>query len=230
MRPEGGDAVGVHGIEEVGSLNVEVGETPEGLVGLSAHDKSPAAVAGLHRLISRGFDGLSFIEGSAGGVVDSCGDFQRETDGDVASVFCWRTEDPGLSPDGDVAKAADLKDAGGRIDLVASAVVDGDVGDDAPARRELIFEADVEDVLVISDGRAAGDLLVADEVLVGVEDAIPNVDGEIVNGETAGSALVRRLEELVDLDELIHGSLVGMCGDASLGEGVIAAHGCRECD
>ena len=28
LRPEGGDAVGVHGIEEVGSLNVEVGEAP----------------------------------------------------------------------------------------------------------------------------------------------------------------------------------------------------------
>src|SRR5271170_1603807 len=163
LRPKAGNAVGVHGIKEVLSLGVNIGAVPEGLVGLRAYDESPATVAGLQGGVCGGYDHLSLIECGSGGVVNARGDFECEADGDIATVLGGWTEDPGLSADGYVAEAADLIDTRRRIDLVAGAVVDGDVCDDAPAWGDTIFEADIKDVLVILDGGGPGDLVVADE-------------------------------------------------------------------
>ena len=78
---------------------------------------------------------------------------------------------------------------------------------------------------VVFDGVGAGDLVAALEVFVGVEDAIADVDGEVVEGEATGSASV------VEPDELVHGALVGVGGDASLGERLGSGEGCcRKCE
>ena len=131
-----------------------------------------------------------------------------------------------MRSDGYVAEAADLVDAGGSIELVAGAVVDGDVGDKTPARGEAILKADVEDVLMIPHRGWPCDLFVAYEVFVGVEDTVADVDGEVVEGEATAVA-----GAIVEFDELAHDALVGVCGDAPLSECVGVGGDCRgECD
>src|SRR5581483_10260963 len=146
-------------------------------------------------------------------IVDAGGDLELGADGDVAAVFSRSAEDPRLCTDERVTEAADLEDAGGRIDLIARAIEDGDVGDETPVRGELVFDADVEDVLVIADGVGARDFGGPLEVLVGVEDAVADVEREVVDGKARGwAALVRGYE-------LGEDALVSVSGDAALGEG-----------
>ena len=66
---------------------------------------------------------------------------------------------------------------------------------------------------MVSDGVRAGDLFVADEVFVGVEDAVADGDDEVVDGETPWRG------RGVEGDELTHDALVGVGGNASLSAG-----------
>src|SRR5260370_39421379 len=79
---------------------------------------------------------------------------------------------------------------------------------------EAMIEGEIEDVLVVLDGVGPSDLVVGDEVFVGVEDAVADGDGEVVDGEAPWSA------SGVECDELAHDALVCVGGDASLSEGV----------
>src|SRR5258708_35488215 len=84
--------------------------------------------------------------------------------------------------DWNIANAGDEIDADGRIDLVARALQDRDIGDDAPAAGELIVDADVKQKLVIFDliviDGALRLLIGANEVAEGIEFAETDVDGE----------------------------------------------------
>src|SRR5260370_36830086 len=106
---------------------------------------------------------------------------------------------------------------------MASAVVYGNIGNEAPARGEAIFEADIEDVLVVLDGVGPSDLVIADEVFVGVEDAVADGDGEVVDGEAPWSA------SGVECDELTHHALVCVGSNASLSVSAATGKG-RSCE
>src|SRR5207248_3848610 len=75
---------------------------------------------------------------------------------------------------------------------------------------------------MVSGCVGAGDLFVADEIFIGVEDAIADGDGEVVDGEAVRSGW------RVECDELTHDALVGVGSDASLREG--AAGGKNRCE
>ncbi len=81
-----------------------------------------------------------------------------------------------------IADAANAINADWRIDLVARALQDWHIGDDAPAAGELIVDADVKEKLVVFDlsaKQSALSLLVgADEVAEGIEFAKEDVNGE----------------------------------------------------
>lgn len=126
---------------------------------------------------------MSFIEGRACGVVYAGWDLECRADSDVAVTLSGRPEDPGLCADGDIAETADLKDGGGRIKLVACSVINGDVSDEAPSRGELVLDAYIEDVLVVANRGGAGYLIGADVILIGIEDAVADVDGQVVDGK-----------------------------------------------
>src|SRR5260370_29250708 len=84
---------------------------------------------------------------------------------------------------------------------------------------EAMIEGEIEDVLVVLDGVGPSDLVVADEVFVGVEDAVADGDGEVVDGEAPWSA------SGVECDELTHHALVRVGGNASLSEGTATGKG-----
>src|ERR1700757_2696507 len=84
LRSERVYAAGVFGIEEPRSLEVGHGVQGNLFIGLCSDDKSPSAIAGLHRLIGGGHNGVAFIERRALGIVNASRKFQRHPDGDVA--------------------------------------------------------------------------------------------------------------------------------------------------
>src|SRR5260370_41766504 len=77
---------------------------------------------------------------------------------------------------------------------------------------EAMIEGEIEDVLVVLDGVGPSNRVVADEVFVGVEDAVADGDGEVVDGEAPWSA------SRVECDELTHHALVCVGSNASLSE------------
>ena len=133
-------------------------------------------------LISDGGDGLAVENGGAFAVANASGNLQAAAERDVAVAFRGRAEEPGLYADLHIANAADAIDADGRIDLIARALQDRDIGDDAPAAGELIVDADVKEKLVIFDLSAIDGalrlLIGADEVAEGIEFTETDVDGE----------------------------------------------------
>ena len=98
----------------------------------------------------------------------------------------------------------------GRIDLVTSPVVDGYVRDNAPAVAQAIFDADVEDILVVAHSRGPGYLVAALEILVGIKDAVTDVEGEVMDLERCNS-LVR-----IGGEQLVEHSLVAVGCNAPL--------------
>ena len=116
----------------------------------------------------------------------------------------------------DVAEPGDVKDAVGRVLLVARALQDGNEGIDRPARRELEVDVDVVEVLVVLD--------------LGVEDFALNVfflAAEVAEGAEGAPVDLNRdgvvVQELADRGGCIgkaalHGG-VGVGGETALGAG-----------
>src|ERR1039457_2867224 len=167
-------------VEEGGSLAGCRRMGPKRFVGLRANVESPSPIARLERGIGSGLDDLALVQCRTGGVVDAGGNLQLGADCDVAAIFSWRTEKPSLGADGDVAEAAHLKDTCGWIFLIARPVEDRDVRNQAPAGAEAVFDADIEDVLVVFNCGRFGYFSAANEVFVGIEDAVADVDREVM--------------------------------------------------
>src|ERR1700677_5066379 len=192
---------------------------PARLVGPRTHVECPCSIPRLQGWVGRGLDDLSLVEGRAGSVVDTGGHLQLGTDSDVAAILRGRTEDPGLCSNRNVAESAHLKNSRGRIDLVARSVVDGHVGDQAPAGSEAVFDADVKDVLMVFNRRWPGNFLRADEVLVGIEDAVADVDGEVVDfGGRHRTAGVAAVDQLVKSALIAAGCNASLCERGAAGE------------
>ena len=63
---------------------------------------------------------------------------------------------------------------------------------------------------MIAHGVGPSDLIVALKVLVGIEDAVPDIERQIVNGKQRGRTAIVRGDELAD------DALIDMRGDAAL--------------
>src|SRR6266404_2103912 len=192
---------------------------PDLAIGLRGESEAPAAIAGLQRLIGDGGDGLAVENGGAFAVADAGGNFQAATERDVAVAFRGRAKQPGLYADLHISDAANAIDADGRIDLIAGALQDGHVGDDAPAAGELVVDADVKEKLVIFDliviDGALRLFVSANEVTEGIEFAESDVDGEpaqplriVIAARAAGDS--------VAVAEFVHDALIGAGSDATL--------------
>jgi len=207
---EGGNAVGVRGIEKPGALEVEHGMQPDLAIGLRCERKAPAAIAGLERLIGNCGNCLPIPNCRAFAIADAGGNFQTTADGDVAVAFGGWTENPGLHAHLHVADAANAINTNRRIDLIARALEYGNVCDDAPAARELIVDANIEKELVIFDlvvKEFPLSLFVrSDEVAEGIKFAEADGDGQAA--EPRRIAIVWTARDRAAAAEFVHDALV----------------------
>jgi len=215
---EGGNAVGVRGIEKPGALEVEHGMKPDLAIGLGRERKAPAAIAGLERLIGNCGDRLPIQNRRAFAVADAGGNFQTTADGDVAVAFGGWTENPGLHAHLHVADAANAINTNRRIDLIARALEYGNVCDDAPAARELIVDADIEKELVIFDlvvkELPLSLFVCSDEVAEGIKFAEADGDGQAT--EPCRIVIVWTARDRAAAAEFVHDALVRTSSHAAL--------------
>ncbi len=191
-RAESGHAVGVRRVKEPGALEVQHGVKPGLAIGLSGQSKSPAAIAGLQGLIGDGDDGRAVDNGRTFAIANASRNFQTAAESDVAITFRGRAEEPGLYADLHVADAANAIYADRRVNLISRTLQHRNVGDDAPASRELIVDANVEKQLMVYDLIAIEGplrlLIGPDEVPEGIEFA--KTDGDRERAKPLGITIV----------------------------------------
>ena len=155
---------------------------PDLPIGLRGESEAPAAIAWLQGLVGDGSDGFAVQNSGTFAVANTGGNFHAAAERDVAVAFRGRAEEPGLYADLHIANAANAINADGRIDLIARALQDGNIGDHAPTARESIVNTNVEEQLVIFDLRVTDGALRlldgADEVAERIEFAEADIDGE----------------------------------------------------